>query len=108
MREMTYKKNVSAKILLRIYNEFRIPTTRIAPMIGVSKPSLLKFMRDNGIRIRTAGQSKTKIVLNDDMRNIMRLYTEEKLIHKRIAEVYNVSQMTVTKLLQKLGMKMKS
>jgi predicted DNA-binding protein YlxM (UPF0122 family) len=93
-------------IIEKLYNEFRIATTRIAPIMGVSKPTLLKFMRNNGIKIGAAGQSKTKIVLTENIKNdIVRLYVEEKLSHNRIAEVYNVSQMTITKLLQRLGIK---
>jgi predicted XRE-type DNA-binding protein/DNA-binding MarR family transcriptional regulator len=102
----TSQKYECKNIIEKLYNDFRIPTTRIAPIIGVSKPSLLKFMHSNGIKIRTAGESKTKIVITDDMKNdIVRLYAEEKLSHSKIAEVYNVSQMTITKLLRKLGIK---
>lgn len=102
----TSQKYECKNIIEKLYNDFKIPTTRIAPIIGVSKPSLLKFMHSNGIKVRTAGESKTKIVITDGIKNdIVRLYTEEKLSYSKIVEVYNVSQMIITKLLRKLGIK---
>ena len=102
------KKILDREEIMDLYHNQRIPTTKICVRVGVAKPTLLRFMRKNNIRIRTAGQSKTKLILTEELcNNIRKLYEVDKLSCDTIAESYDVTQATIGNILRKLGIKLR-
>ena len=100
------KKILNKEEIMDLYHNQKIPTTKICVRVGVAKPTLLRFMRKNNIRIRTAGQSRTKLILTEELcNNIRKLYEVDKLSRETIAQSYGVTGMTIGKILQKLGIK---
>jgi transposase-like protein len=60
--------------IIELYHNQRLPTTKISMRLGVAKPTLLAFMRKNNIPIRTAGQSKMKLILTEELCNNIKNY----------------------------------
>ena len=98
-----------AKNILDFYVKQKLSSSEVAEKIGVSKATVLVFLRKHGV-VRSMKESKkillekeNKLVTPGVEQKIRELYVEEKFSGRRVAKQVGFSLITVQRVLEKYG-----
>ena len=96
---MKPRPELPAEELRRLYVEEKRSAAKIAKIYGCNIKTILKRLRQIGVKIRSRGT----VPLELPEEELVRLYTEEKLGSSEIAKRFGVSYPTILRRLEKRG-----
>lgn len=89
-----------------LYNEKNLPCEQVARELGIAKSTVSSHTRRMGISRNNSSAQRNRYdseLTDEEVSEIKRLYLDEKLSAKKVSEVLDISQWTVSHIINKSG-----
>ena len=98
-KEKSYKRNLDYEEVRRLYFDEEIPLRELAQKLGTSRNAIATVFREHGWKARPAGGHEADM----DHEEIRRLYFNEKMSQKDIAQELGVSRFAIGDMFRENG-----
>ena len=98
-KEKSYKRNLDHEEVRRLYFDEEIPLRELAQKLGTSRNAIATVFREHGWKARPAGGHEADM----DHEEIRRLYFNEKMSQKDIAQELGVSRFAIGDMFRENG-----
>lgn len=97
------KINIPKQTLVELYENQKLPISRVALKFNCTGNSILRLLREYKIKTRTVSQAKEKYFI--PKKELKNLYLKQKLSIEQIAKKYGCDSVTIVYRMRKYGIK---